>query len=58
MGYRSLSCHKCIYYFEGFCESRNSGKYFVDKLGIKCEYFKKKKIKKENDWIKKDNKRS
>ncbi len=49
MGYRSLSCHKCIYYFEGFCESRNSGKYFVDKLERKCDYFKKNKIKKEND---------
>lgn len=45
MGYRSLNCHKCIYYFGGFCESRNSGKYFVEGL-YRCEQFKK-----NEEWL-------
>jgi len=42
MGYGLLSCRKCAYYFDGFCESRNSGKYFVKEYERRCKCFKRK----------------
>ena len=42
MSYKVLFCFSCIYNFDGFCESRNSGKYFVSRYD-KCKEFKKVK---------------